>query len=169
MSDFEFKCSTCGEIHTGVPTFGTDYPTAVLTVPEHEREARVELGSDDCVIDEKEFYVRGCIEIPVHGYNDPFVWGTWVSLSEENFSKFVEFFDQDRRSHIGPFFGWHCCEFIVYDDSCVNLKTQVHLRDNGIRPFIELEPTSHQLAIEQREGMSEERLIEIFETMMHGK
>ncbi len=168
MSEFEFKCTSCGEIHTGIPTFGVDYPITVLSVPEEERDARVDLGSDDCVIDEKEFFVRGCIEIPVHGYDDPFLWGSWVSLSEESFSEFVRYFGEEKRSHIGPFFGWHCGDFIVYDESCVNLKTRVHLRDNGIRPFIELEPTDHQLAVEQREGISRERLIEIYETMMHG-
>ena len=168
MSEFEFKCTSCGEIHTGIPTFGADYPITILNVPEEEHDARVDLGSDDCVIDEREFYVRGCIEIPVHGYDEPFIWGSWVSLSEDSFSEFVKYFGEENRSHIGPFFGWHCCDFGVYEESCVNLKTQIHLRDNGIRPFIELEPTSHQLSVEQREGISRERLVEIYETMMHG-
>jgi hypothetical protein len=169
MVDFKFKCSACGEIHSGIPTFGANYPITMLQVPEAERKKRVALGSDDCVIDEKDFYIRGCIEIPVHGYSDPFVWGTWVSLSEESFQAFIESFDNEKRSNIGPFFGWNCSDFVVYEVPCVNLKTRVHLRDNGVRPLIELEPTDHPLAIEQREGISEERLIEIYEAMMHGK
>lgn len=43
----------------------------------------------------------------------------------------------------------------------------VHLRDNGIRPFIELEPTDHLLAIEQREGISVERVAEIYALVVH--
>jgi len=168
MNEFEFKCTSCGEIHKGIPTFGADFPTTVLGVPEDERDTRVDLGTDDCVIDGKEFYVRGCIEIPVNGYDDPFIWGTWVSLSEESFLKFVKYFEKEKRSHVGPFFGWHCGDFKVYEESCINLKTHVHLRDGGLRPSIELESTSHQLAIEQRNGISKERLIEIYETMMHG-
>lgn len=168
MSEFEFKCSCCGETHKGIPTFGANYPITVLQIPQEERDERVDLGSDDCVIDGKDFYVRGCIEIPVQGYDDPFVWGTWVSLSEESFLKFIEYFSQEKRSHIGPFFGWHCGDFKVYDVSCVNLKTKVHLRDNGIRPYIELEPTDHPLSVEQREGITKERLVEIYEAMMHG-
>jgi hypothetical protein len=54
----------------------------------------------------------------------------------------------------------------IYPDT-ENLKTLVHLRNDGIRPFIELEPTAHPLAIEQREGITVERLIEICEAMMH--
>jgi hypothetical protein len=167
LAEFEFKCATCGEVHKGIPTFGADYPMTVLQIPESEREAKVELGSDDCVIDEQDFYIRGCIEIPVHGHDDPFIWGTWVSLSEDSFSKFIEYFSQSKRSHAGPFFGWHCCDFLPYDETCVNLKTHAHLGDDGIRLFIELEPTDHPLAIEQRDGISERRLIEIYQTVMH--
>ena len=169
MSEFTFNCSCCGEIHEGIPTFGADYPIAVLHVPENEREQRVDLGSDDCVIDDKDFYVRGCIEIPVHGYEDPFVWGAWVSLSKESYLKYVECFGKADRSHIGPFFGWLCSDYIVYQEQCLNLKTHVCLRDNGVRPYIELEPTNHLLAVEQREGISHERLVEIYEAIMHGK
>jgi len=145
MSEFTFKCSCCDEIHRGIPTFGSEHPITVLNVPESEREQRVNLGSDDCVIDEKEFYVRGCLEIPVHGYGDPFIWGVWVSLSEESYLTFTEYFDQAKRSHVGPFFGWLCSDYMVYPERCTSLKTRVHLQDDGIRPTIELEQVSRNL------------------------
>ena len=44
----------------------------------------------------------------------------------------------------------------------------VHLRDHGVRPFIELEPTDHPLALEQRNGISVDRAAEIYAIMMHG-
>lgn len=169
MSEFEFKCNFCEEIHTGIPTFGTNFPITVAQIPEEERESRVKLGSDDCVIDEEQFYIRGCVEILVHGYDDPFVLDSWVSLSRENYLIWVEYFEKEKRSHIGPFFGWFCNDFIQYEQSYVNLKTQVHIRDNGIRPYIELEPSDHSLALEQRQGISKARLIEIYESVMHGK
>jgi hypothetical protein len=50
----------------------------------------------------------------------------------------------------------------------VNLKTRVHLRDGFIRPFIELEPTDHPLAVEQREGISVERVAELYALVVHG-
>ncbi|MBU2865140.1 DUF2199 domain-containing protein [Reinekea forsetii] len=167
MTEFEFKCSCCDEIHKGIPTFGTTYPITVLQIPEDERASRVALGTDDCVIDEKYFYIRGCIEIPVQGFEDPFVWGAWVSLSEESFIQYIKHFDEAERSHIGPFFGWLSSDFIVYAEQCVNLKTRVHLRNDGIRPFIKIEPSEHLLSIEQRDGISEKRLIEIYEETMH--
>jgi len=135
--EFEFKCTSCGEVHRGIPTFGADKPLSYFEVPEEEREERCDCGSDDCVIDEKWFFIRGCIEIPVHGEEEPFVWGVWVSLSEESFKEWIECFDKEKRSHIGPFFGWLNAWLKPYPDT-INLKTKVHLRDKGTRPYIEL-------------------------------
>ena len=162
-----FRCKCCGEEHTGLPTFAFAFPIQYLDVPESERDARVFLTSDTCVIDDEHFFVRGCLEIPVYGSDDPFVWGVWVSLSEPNFFRFQELLDVEVRSQHGPFFGWLCSPPKPYPDS-LHLKTQVHLRDRGIRPSIVLEPTDHPLAIEQREGISSERVAEIYEVMIHG-
>ncbi|WOB06853.1 DUF2199 domain-containing protein [Piscinibacter gummiphilus] len=163
---FRFKCATCDEVHEGMPTFGAKAPLSYFEIPEEEREARCDLGSDDCVIDEKFFFVRGCIDIPVQGQADPFSWGVWVSLSRESHLKWIEYFGKEKRSHIGPFFGWLNAWLSPYPDT-VNLKTRVHLRDDGIRPYIELEPTDHPLAVEQREGISVERVAEIYSLMVH--
>ena len=48
-----------------------------------------------------------------------------------------------------------------------NLKTMVHPREPGLRPLIELEPTDHPLAVEQREGISQDRLAQIVEDWLH--
>ena len=112
--------------------------------------------------------MRGSLEIPVRGSDDPFVWGVWVSLSEENFFRFQELLDVELRSRHGPFVGWLCSPPKPYPDS-LHLKTEVHLRDRGIRPSVVLEPTDHPLAVEQREGISTERVAEIYEMMIHGR
>lgn len=142
---FAFKCSSCDEMHVGMPSFGADKPLSYFSIPDTERDKRCIAGSDDCVIDDELFFIRGCIEIPVHGYSDPFVWGVWVSLSKDSFEKWAESFGKKKRDHVGPFFGWLDTWLKPYPDS-TNLKTRVHLRNDGIRPFIELEPTDHPLA-----------------------
>jgi hypothetical protein len=164
--EFQFKCVSCGQVHCGMPTFGAHAPLSYYEVPAAEREARCGLGTDECVIDEKWFFVRGCIEIPVHGETECFSWGVWVSLSEASFKQWSECFDAPKRSHIGPFFGWLNAWLKPYPDT-INLKAKVCLRDNGIRPYIELEPTDHPLAIEQRDGISKARLADIYAQMMH--
>ncbi len=82
--------------------------------------------------------------------------------------EWLKCYKSEKRSHIGPFFGWLNAWLTPYPDT-VNLKTMVHLRDNGIRPLIELEPTDHPLAVEQREGITVERLAEIYSLIMHPK
>lgn len=149
-----------------MPTFGADAPLSYYAVPKAERDRRCDLGSDDCVIDGKEFFVRGCLEVHVHDHTDPFIWGVWVSLSKDSHAQWLSTFKVAKRSSVGPFFGWLNASLKPYPDT-INLKTRVHLRDDGIRPFIELEPTQHPLAIEQRDGISIERVAEIYSMMMH--
>jgi len=69
---------------------------------------------------------------------------------------------------VGPFFGWLNAWLKPYPET-MNLKARVHLRDRGIRPSIELEPTDHPLALEQRNGISVDPVAEIYATMMHGR
>ena len=72
-----------------------------------------------------------------------------------------------ERSHIVPFFGWLCTSLPAYPET-LHLKTMVHLRDYGIRPYVELEATDHPLAVEQRNGITMERVQEIVDLVEHG-
>ena len=131
-----------------------------------ERERRCLLTADTCVIDGEYFFVRGSIEVPVVGYHEVLSWGVWTSLSEKNFRHFEELFEDEDRAQHGPFFGWLSSHIHLYPET-VHLKTMVHLRKVGTRPYVELEPTDHPLAVEQREGVTPERVAEIYEGMMH--
>lgn len=165
---FRFKCAECEEWHEGMPSFGTSAPSLYNSIPESEREERCHLTSDTCIVDDEFFFVRGCIEIPVIGTAEPFIWGAWVSLSNKSFDEFLSTFDEPIRSEFGPYFGWLSTELPLYPSS-QNLKTHLHLRDQGVRPLIELEPSDHPLAVEQREGITVERLGEIYAACMYGR
>jgi len=134
---------------------------------ETERSRLARLTSDTCIIDDADFFVRGCLEIPVHGRSDPFVYGVWVSLSPKSFQRYRELFEATERLEEPPYFGWLCNKLPGYPDT-LNLKTNVHLRSYPLRPRIELEPTDHPLAVEQREGISIERWKAILEVNAHG-
>lgn len=151
-----------------MPTFGANAPLYFYGIPDEERGKRCVLDSDTCIVNQAHFFVRGCLEIPVHGEADAFSWGVWVSLSQAHFAEFKACYDTPKRSHIGPFFGWLSAELPLYP-STENLKTRAHLRDDGIRPYIELEPTDHPLAVEQRNGISVDRVAEIYALLMHPK
>lgn len=164
---FQFRCKCCDQIHQGVPTFGFDAPAIAQWMPEDQRDKRVQLSTDDCVIDGERFLVRGCIEITVHGERDPFIWGAWVDLSQKDFDQWVQSFDLEKRSHIGPFGGYLGTRLPCYPDT-FNHHVIMHLRDKGTRPYIEVSQSDHPLHGEQCNGISQDRLVEIFETVMHG-
>lgn len=159
-----FVCTRCGNEHAGTPTFGFRFPIDYLDVPEAERKERVFLTEDTCVIDDDRFFVRGCLEIPVHGACEPFIWGVWVSVSEKSFYEFQDLLGVDTRAHHGPFEGQLCSPPRPYPDS-TNLRTLIRLRDHGIRPLVEVEAVSHPLAQEQRNGITQERVAEITRLM----
>ncbi|MBB4602516.1 hypothetical protein HNQ93_003273 [Hymenobacter luteus] len=152
-----YQCACCGETHQGLPDIGSAAPWPMYTIPEQEREQRVRLTKDTCVIDEQEFFVRGVLEIPVHGQEQTFGFGVWVSQSEDHFRCYQKHPD---ANDIGPFFGWLCTEIQIFAPT-LSLKTKAHFQGNGLRPWIELEPTDHPLAVAQREGISLDRAWEI--------
>ncbi len=167
MKEFEFKCSTCGELHKGIPTFGANYPMNVLYVPEEKRKELVDLGDNECVIDGSSFYLRGCIEIHVHGYEDNFIWGAWVIVKKEDFIEYISFPENGDRSTLGPYYGYLNGHFLPYEEDCDDLKIIIHPKKSGLRPYLELAPSDHLLYQEQKNGINSERVSEIYEIMLH--
>ena len=162
-----YVCVTCGQRHDGPPmSFGFDAPLLYESITADERDTRCGLTPDLCVVDGKHFFVRGCLEIPVLDGPGPFGWGVWCSLSKENFERTKMMWGSECRVNESPYFGWLSNRLPFYPDT-LNLKTHVHSRVVGQRPFIELEPTNHPLAFEQRLGISMARVQEIATAMLH--
>ncbi|MBT9310833.1 DUF2199 domain-containing protein [Leptothoe kymatousa] len=146
-----YKCKCCGKIHDALPDLGFDRPTYAASVPDGEFTSRVQLDQDLCVLDEEHYFIRGILLIPVHGYEQDFGLGVWVSQKKENFERYVDNFD---TADIGPFFGWLSNEFMYGDQSTLSLKTMAHFQGEGLRPLILLEESDHPLSIAQRKGIS---------------
>jgi hypothetical protein len=141
-------------------------PDAWNTLSPDAREHRGELTSDQCVIDDEKFFVRGLVEIPVLDGDGPFAWGVWVSLSKANFERAAALWHDPNRVSEPSCFGWFCNSIPAYPDT-LHLKTAVHTREVGLRPLIELEATDHPLSIEQRNGITVARVRSIAEKMHH--
>jgi hypothetical protein len=98
-----YRCATCGQTHTGLPDVGYRWPDPYFDVPEVERSKRITATSDACSIDNRDFFIRGVLFIPIKDQLEAFGLGVWVSQKRENFQKYLENFD---TAEIGPFFGW---------------------------------------------------------------
>ena len=64
------------------------------------------------------------------------------------------------------FLGWVCSEVPGYA-STHGLKAKLHVREYPMRPWVELEPTSHPLALDQRQGLAPDRAIAIAQGLLH--
>ena len=165
-SIFSFKCSCCGEIHEGAPGFGFHAPDPFLEQSD-AIQAAGELGSDLCRYEDEDgmhCFIRVCLEIPIHGFPEPFVWGVWVSLSKDNYDHYVATGDTPDDSD--RYFGWFC-NYLPYYENTYALKTHVHPRAGGDRPFIVLEESDHPLAVDFHKGITVARAQEIAEAAMH--
>ncbi len=163
-----FHCATCGQHHDQLPMcLGPNAPALWYAIPEHERDSRASLSSDQCVIDGEHFFVRGRIVIAVTDGPDPFVWLVWVSLSEKNFDRMRELWHTQGRETEPPYFGW-LQTALPYPVPTLSLKTSVQTMPYGERPLIAVLPDSHQLALEQQNGISMARVQQIAEAALHG-
>jgi hypothetical protein len=146
--------------------WGPEAPVYYFGIPEKERRRRVELTPDLCVIDGEHFFIRGVVQLPVHDAPEPFGWTVWCSLSPESFERVQALWREPGREAEPPYFGWLSTVLPVYPDT-LNLRTLVHSRAVGLAPLVELEPTDHPLAVEQREGITMARVREIAERLAH--
>lgn len=163
-----WRCRRCDEVHADLPMhYGAAAPLAWYGVPERQRRKRCLLSSDQCVIDDEHFFIVGNLEIPVEGVAELFSWDVWVSLSAANFARATQLWTTPGRESEPPYFGWLSTALPGYPDT-IHLKTHVHTREVGRRPRVELEPTDHPLAVEQREGITLARVREIAELVLHG-
>lgn len=161
-----FVCGQCGETHDLPLSIAFEAPVYWYEMPASERAQRVVLNEELCAIDRQHFFIKGRICIPVQDSPVHFEWLAWASLSETHFKRAVANWERSRREAEPPYFGWLSSEIPGYP-STVNLKTNVHTRPLGERPTIELEPTDHPLAVEQRTGISLARVREIAQALLH--
>lgn len=121
-----------------------------------ERDGELALAADDR-------FILANIELPVKGRpHDQFVWTCWVSLSHESYDRLQRLWDQPDRAEQEWAFGYVSSTLPTYEPSTFALKSHVYTRAIGLRPWVELEPTQHPLAVEQREGMGEDRIAIVY-------
>jgi hypothetical protein len=167
---FAFKCSCCGDIHEGSPSIGYRMPDQYACLSEEQRGAMGKLSSDFCTITHEEstdHFIRAVLEVPIHGIEEPFLWGVWVSLSEKSFARYVETYDEPVEGD--GFFGWVCNALPAYPFD--NLRpADVAVQIGGQRPKVILHranPENDQLVIDQVHGISVARAQEIAERAFH--
>jgi hypothetical protein len=163
-----YFCATCGQFHSGLPiSYAADSPDSYAWLKESEREERAVLGSDQCIIDEEKYFLRGLIELPIIGFTDVFLWGVWASIWKEDFDEISKHWDTPgREGMIGPYKGRLNNGLSEYPDT-FNLKCNIRIQPVGSRPLFYIDEPDHPLAKEQRHGISLDRIQQIASCLMH--
>ena len=154
MSEDSFLCSSCGTMHAGLPqSFAADFPDRYANLSRDERELRATISSDQCLIDHEEFYIRGCLEIPVLGCEEPFLWGLWARVKEDIYDEIAANWQvAGREKTTGPYKGRLANALSIYPET-LNLRVEIKMQPVGVRPTFMVEEES-EIGREQQLGIS---------------
>lgn len=173
LSDLRWKCGSCEEWHTG-PCLDFSFDSPYYWLPEHveashkagmmpawsKNRRKTFLDEDFCAIEDRDFFVRGIIHLPIIGAAETFRWGVWGSLSRENFETLLKMNDDPKRVELPAMFSWLSTQLAEYPDT-LSLKMYAHIQEPGWRPQFSLELTDHPLSLEYHHGITPERVKEI--------
>jgi len=166
-----WHCGGCGLEHDGIFHLGlpAPYHWRGPAEPEPNEALRMEgdfLSDDLCVIAGEDYFVRGVLEIPVRGHHDSFGFGSWSTLSRSNFELYVASMNGALLDDDAIWTGWFATWPKPFP-SPINQPCWVEPQPGRLRPLIWLEDETHPLAVAQREGITIERLIEIYAANGH--
>jgi hypothetical protein len=162
-----FTCATCGNYHNELPLcFGAAVPDYYYSIPANERESRIEISDDWCIIDTAHFFIRGRIEIKIVDYSESLIWNVWTSLSEKNFARSQELWSDPLRVQEEPYFGWLQTAIPGYGQT-LNCKTWVHTQQVGVIPQVVVFEDDHLLTQDQQNGITLEKAKQLVELVLH--
>lgn len=165
-----WRCEACGAEHSGLATvFGSDSPWDWHVASQARRDAG-ELTPDVCFLPAEDprdgtgYFLRGHVVIPlsepVEGETS-FAWSVWVALDGEAMQLVYDHWDDPARASLPPVFGW-LRSSLPYQPSTLDLRVQVHQREPGRVPLVEVDPThGHPLGVEERDGITPHRVAEL--------
>ena len=161
-----FKCHVCNGWHDSLPmSYSVKMPLAMTVVPDEELATRAVFTTNKCVIDRRQFYLRGRIPVPVIGEALLFIWVVWAQVGEPDFIREDDLRKRGPETE-QPYRGWLNTPIPLYTKT-MSLELLVRTPGKGQLPFFELIDTAHPLAIEQRKGIAMQRVVEIAEAFIH--
>ncbi|MES2776534.1 MAG: DUF2199 domain-containing protein, partial [Bacteroidota bacterium] len=167
LKEFGYYCSQCGEFHEDIPmAYGSEGPLLYFLIPEDQREERCVITSDQCIIDEKHFYIRGCLELTVEDNNDCFQWNLWVEVSRPDYDRISEVWDDENRILEPPYDGEIATQLEPYPQTS-GLTVKIITQKVGVAPKLELPESNHPLYFEQQSGIDMNRVTDFARKILY--
>jgi len=156
-----YVCSVCQRSHEGLPT-DTAYtlPDDLWAIAAEEREGRAKWTTDLCQFGER-YFIRGVLFIPFTERSGSYGWGVWVEVKSSDFKHYVALYDKDGSQE--PKVSGLLANRVPLHEDSLGLPVLVQFGSSTQRPTITFPPeASHPFAVEQTEGVDENRLHAIF-------
>jgi len=161
-----YKCATCGKFHIGLPMdMAYPNPGRYFEIPAKERNARVYLSTDICVIDDSEFYIRGVLSIPVVDSGDEFRWGLWAKVEKGDFDIYNEYWDGNLPENLPALHGSLSGTMKNYPDSNM-VPVEIYLQSGDQRPLFKVISDENSLGSDQKKGITMEKVHSFVEPLL---
>jgi hypothetical protein len=153
-------CAVCGKVHARTNIeLCYKLPDAVHAIVESERKRRCRFSADAGVLDEKRFFLRGTLPLPVSGRPRPYNIGIWAEVSREAFVRTYELWaDPDQAAE--PRFPGVLANTLPQQPETCGLAVLVQLEGPTTRPTFHLSAADHPLFQEHTTGIDEHRALE---------
>jgi hypothetical protein len=150
----KYKCPCCGIEYDEIPLcFGFEYPEFYYSIPTDEISKRVDADVSLMVIDEKHFFHRCRLTIPINNHDEDLIFNVWLSISKDNFIKRNEIWNNPERVNEEPYFGWLQSLLPLYDDT-INIKAIAREKPIPYIPEVEIIEDNHPIQKDQQNGIS---------------
>lgn len=153
-------------MHDDAPSVAYDAPLPFLSQDKEVQDAG-NLDENRCVYKDEagdHFFIRATMDVPVHGLNETFLWGIWVSVSEKSFRDYS--LDSNVNVEERGYFGYLANNLPFYNET-YGLPANVELRNYNLRPDVLLHNGDHELIRDQQSGISIEKARQIFHLFLH--
>ncbi len=161
-----FKCGTCGKFHIGLPMdMEFKKPGRYFEIPAKERNSRIYVSTDVCVVDDNEFYIRGVLPIPVANSIDKFRWGLWAKVEKNDFDIYAEYWDGNLTENLPALHGLLSGSMKHYPDSDMT-PVEIYLQTGDQRPIFKVISDESSLGSDQKKGITIEKVHSFVELLL---
>ncbi len=172
LHDPAFVCRACGQKHGGVFSLNLEKPFHWQGGERQDGRSpdidpRNYLLEDFCVIDNRQFFIRCVLDLPILGSGGKiFSFSTWVALSAQDFDRYGDSFDSPDQSSIGTLAGTLANRLGSFPET-LGLACAVRPQKGNLRPLLFIDADEHPLSRAQKNGITFEQLLDFYAASGH--